>query len=72
MQSDAIHSGLQRYDWQAETLAVVSVGCDVWIARLGDGKSAVFQLLACGGTGKSCRRVISPLVGLIGAQVSIA
>lgn len=62
--------GLTPYDWQAKTSAAVLAGHDVCIARTGDEKSAVFQLLACGS--KTCHIVISPLIGLIDVQVSIA
>lgn len=61
--------GFTPYDWQAKTTAAVISGNDVaCIARTGDGKSAVFQLLAC--RSETCHIIISPLIGLIDAQVT--
>lgn len=63
--------GFTPYDWQAKTTADIILGHDVaCIARAGDGKSAVFQLLAC--RSETCHIIISPLIGFIDAQVKSA
>jgi superfamily II DNA helicase RecQ len=62
--------GFQPYDWQITTTAAAFCGYDVVaIARTGDGKSAIFQLLTAF-PGNII--IISPLLGLIREQVCIA
>jgi ATP-dependent helicase YprA (DUF1998 family) len=56
------------YEWQGRAAAAVLIGHDVvCVARTGDGKSGVFQLL--GAKKNSTQIVISPLIGLIEEQV---
>jgi hypothetical protein len=58
------------HDWQINTAAAVMNGLDVvCIARTGDGKSAVFQLLTADAA--ATHIVISPLLGLIDEQVCV-
>jgi superfamily II RNA helicase len=60
--------GFKPYTWQTHASAAVLTGHDVvCIARTGDGKSAVFQLLAC--NNRTRHIVISLLIGLIEQQV---
>ena len=61
--------GFTPYEWQVQTSTAVILGYDVaCVARTGDGKSAVFQLLSS--DPKTTQIVISPLIGLIAEQVS--
>lgn len=61
--------GFNPYEWQIRAAATVldSKRDQIVIARTGDGKSAVFQLLLA--TGKTMI-VLSPILGLIGEQVA--
>jgi hypothetical protein len=60
--------GFKPYDWQLNSAAAVSLGYDMLcIARTGDGKSGIFQLLSA--HPRTCHLVISPLIGLIEEQV---